>query len=155
MAVSSIKGFFGKFKAALKGESKATTSQVSYQQAIGRSKRKAAPTAHGRKHTTGAFGGTGTGRGRRGMPGRKLAKKMVKAGWNAQKRVMPGVPCAHPASVLGGKRQRKRLERIGLSAGWKAKNAARKSACMAVFGEKHAPKGGFDKNFHGQKAVSK
>lgn len=82
-------GFFGKVKEFFGGKAKATTSQVSYQQAIGRSKRKSAPTAHGRKHTTGAFGGTGAGRGRRGMPGRKLAKKMVKAGWNAQKRVMP------------------------------------------------------------------
>lgn len=40
-----------------------------------------------RGHKTGAFGGTGTGRGRRGMPGRKLIKKTVKAGWSAQKRV--------------------------------------------------------------------
>ena len=38
---------------------------------------------------TGAFGGVGTGRGRRGMPGRKLVKKMIKAGWKAQNRVMP------------------------------------------------------------------
>lgn len=38
-------------------------------------------------HKTGAFGGTGTGRGRRGMPGRKLIKKTVKSGWSSQKRV--------------------------------------------------------------------
>lgn len=36
---------------------------------------------------TGAFGGTGTGRGMRGMPGRKLIKKTVKAGWKAHNRV--------------------------------------------------------------------
>ena len=47
------------------------------------------PTPRGRSTTKGAFGGTGTGRGRRGMPGRKLMAKTVKAGWEAQKRVMP------------------------------------------------------------------
>lgn len=38
----------------------------------------------------GAFGGTGTGRGMRGMPGVKLLKKTVKAGFKAQKRVVFG-----------------------------------------------------------------
>lgn len=80
-------GFFGKVKEFFVGKSNEQKAKATpYQRPT---TRHAAPTAHGRKHATGAFGGTGTGRGRRGMPGRKLAKKMVKAGWNAQKRVMP------------------------------------------------------------------
>lgn len=80
-------GFLGKVKGFFGGKSNEQKSKdVPYQRPT---TRHDAPTAHGRKHTTGAFGGTGTGRGRRGMPGRKLAKKMVKAGWNAKKRVMP------------------------------------------------------------------
>ena len=38
-------------------------------------------------YKTGAFGGVGTGRGRRGMPGRKLIKKTVKSGWKARNRI--------------------------------------------------------------------
>jgi len=102
MGVSSIKGFFGKFKAALDGEQKASSSTISHQQAIGRANRKPAPTAHGRRVTTGAFGGTGTGRGRRGMPGRKLIKKTVKAGWSARYRVGLSVKSMVKA-VTGGK----------------------------------------------------
>ena len=99
MGVSSIKGFFGKFKAALDGEQKASSSTISHQQAIGRANRKPAPTAHGRRITTGAFGGVGTGRGQRGRPGRKLVKKTVKAGWSAQKRV---VLSTKPVGIIGG-----------------------------------------------------
>jgi hypothetical protein len=95
-------GFFGKVKEFFGGKSKATTSRVSHQQAIGRSKRHTAPTSHGRKHTTGAFGGTGTGRGRRGMPGRKLIKKTVKAGWKAHNRVTLSTKPVQKA-VTGGK----------------------------------------------------
>ena len=94
-------GFFGKVQQFFGGESKASTSKISYQQAIGRAKRKAAPTAHGRKHTTGAFGGTGTGRGMRGMPGRKLIKKTVKAGWKAHSRVTLSMKPVQKA-VTGG-----------------------------------------------------
>ena len=100
MGVSSIKGFFGKFKAELSGEQKASSSTVNHQQAIGRANRKPNPTARGRRITTGAFGGVGTGRGRRGMPGRKLIKKTVKAGWNAQKRVILSTKPAN--TVTGG-----------------------------------------------------
>ena len=85
MGVSSVKSFFGKFNAELKSEKAPEQSNpVKMAKRIGDG-----PTAHGRRNTAGAFGGTGTGRARRGMPGRKLAKKMVKAGWNAQKRVVP------------------------------------------------------------------
>ena len=101
MGISSINGFFGKFKAALSGEQKSTSSTVNHQQAIGRANRKPAPTAHGRRITTGAFGGVGTGRGQRGMPGRKLIKKTVKSGWNAQNRVtLSTKPVQKP--VIGG-----------------------------------------------------
>jgi hypothetical protein len=80
-------GFFGKVKGFFGGKPNEQKSKaVPYQRPT---THHDAPTAHGRKHATGAFGGTGTGRGLRGMPGRKLAKKMVRAGWNAQKRVMP------------------------------------------------------------------
>ena len=102
MGVSSIKGFFGKFKAALDGEQKASSSTVNHQQAIGRANRKPNPTARGRRITTGAFGGVGTGRGRRGMPGRKLIKKTVKSGWSARYRVGLSVKPMVKA-VTGGK----------------------------------------------------
>ena len=81
-------GFFGKVKGFFGGKS----APVSRKQEAGIKPTrytKSAPTAHGRKHTTGAFGGTGTGRGMRGLPGRKLIKKTVKSGWKAHNRVMP------------------------------------------------------------------
>ena len=85
MGVSSIKSFFWKFNAGLRSEK--APEQSNPVKPVERS--GDGPTAHERRHTVGAFGGTGTGPARRGMPGRKLAKKMVKAGWNAQKRVIP------------------------------------------------------------------
>jgi hypothetical protein len=92
-------GFFGKVKSLFRGKS---ATEKKSQEIAKRANRKvsmmdntkttALPFGWNRGPKPckkGAFGGTGTGRGRRGMPGRKLAKKMVKAGWNAQKRVMP------------------------------------------------------------------
>lgn len=78
-------GFLGKLKDNVFGVAKAEEKQ----KAATMSKRITPSNRHLNFNQKGAFGGTGTGRGRRGMPGRKLAKKMVKAGWNAQKRVMP------------------------------------------------------------------
>jgi len=92
-------GFFGKLKAAFAGK-KAPIRAVE----IGRihhdrRQPKPASTAHTRRTTKGAFGGTGTGRGMRGKPGRKLLKKTVKAGWKAQKRVMLSTK---PVGIIGG-----------------------------------------------------
>lgn len=78
-------GFLGKLKDKVFGVAKAEEKRESATM----SKRVTPSKRHFNFNQKGAFGGTGTGRGRRGMPGRKLAKKMVKAGWNAQKRVMP------------------------------------------------------------------
>ena len=80
-------GFFGKVKEMFTGKAdrKAATAHENH---IARMPAKTT-TPRGRSMTKGAFGGTGTGRGRRGMPGRKLVKKMIKAGWKAQNRVMP------------------------------------------------------------------
>lgn len=77
-------GFFGKMKVLFGGRSAEQKAKATPYQ---RPTTRHAPTAHGRKTTTGAFGGTGTGRGMRGMPGRKLIKKTVKAGWKAHNRV--------------------------------------------------------------------
>ena len=96
--VSSIKGFFGKFKAAMNGEKKHGTEQVGR---IHHDKRpsKSMPSSRGRRTTKGAFGGTGTGRNLRGKPGVKLLKKTVKAGFKAQKRV---VFSTKPVGTIGG-----------------------------------------------------
>ena len=94
-------GFFGKVKEFFGGKSHEQKSkEVPYQRPT---TRHDAPTAHGRKHTTGAFGGTGTGRGMRGMPGRKLIKKTVKAGWKAHSRVTLSTKPVQK-SVTGGKK---------------------------------------------------
>ena len=78
-------GFFGKLKEKIFGVAKAEE------------KRKAKVTKPketycrdgGHKGTkTGAFGGTGTCRGRKGMPGHKLIKKTARAGWKARNRVV-------------------------------------------------------------------
>jgi hypothetical protein len=96
-------GFFGKVKAFFGGKSSAKdVSKIAYIKGNGREKRRAEPTAHGRKTTTGAFGGTGTGRGMRGMPGRKLIKKTVKSGWKAHNCVTLSTKPVQK-SVTGGK----------------------------------------------------
>lgn len=97
MGVSSIKGFFGKFKAGLKDERTEKAKAVERKAGrrvsmIDNTKTTSSPSGWDRGPRPckkGAFGGVGTGRGRRGMPGRKLIKKTIKAGWKAQKRVMP------------------------------------------------------------------
>ena len=82
-----MNGFFGKVKSMFqwKADRRAATANG---HVIQRMPEKVS-TPRGRSTTKGAFGGTGTGRGRRGMPGRKLVAKTVKAGWKAQKRVIP------------------------------------------------------------------
>jgi hypothetical protein len=77
-------GFFGKVKEMFRGKAdrKAGVAHEHYIQRV-----TSNPTPRGRSMTRGAFGGTGTGRGMRGMPGRKLIKKTVKAGWKAHNRV--------------------------------------------------------------------
>ena len=79
-------GFVGKLKDKVFGEAKA--EEVRKSEVTKPVKITMRDGGH-KGYKTGAFGGTGTGRGRHGMPGRKLVKKMVKAGWKAQKRVMP------------------------------------------------------------------
>ena len=95
-------GFFGKVKGFFGGKSATEVSKISYIKGDKHEKRHSAPTAHGRRITTGAFGGVGTGRGRRGMPGRKLIKKTVKSGWSARYRVGLSVKPMVKA-VTGGK----------------------------------------------------
>ena len=84
-----MNGFFGKVQKFFGGGSdvERKVNETPYQRPPTR--HASNPTPRGRSTTKGAFGGTGTGRGRRGMPGRKLIKKTVKAGWKAQNRVVP------------------------------------------------------------------
>ena len=89
-------GFFGKVKEFFGGKADRKAG-VAHEHHIQRMTSN--PTPRGRSTTKGAFGGTGTGRGRRGMPGRKLIKKTVKSGWSAQKRV---VLSTKPVGTIGG-----------------------------------------------------
>jgi hypothetical protein len=89
------------------------------------------------------------------MPGRKLIKKTVKSGWKAHRRTQFGARNAPSTSGVGGTRMRKRLERIGAIRSWKQENAYRKAQCVILFGTKHAPKGGLEKNRKNAEKVGK
>ena len=84
-------GFFGKVKAAITGKTASSKAVEIGRIHHDRRPTKPASTAHTRRATKGAFGGTGTGRNLRGKPGVKLLKKTVKAGFKAQKRVVFGM----------------------------------------------------------------
>lgn len=105
-------GFFGKVKGFFGGKSASEEKRHEVERKANRkvsmldsTKTTASPFGwqRGTKPCkTGAFGGTGTGRGMRGMPGRKLIKKTVKAGWKAHSRVMLSTKPVQKA-VTGGK----------------------------------------------------
>ena len=94
-------GFFGKVKEFFGGKSAVAEKRHDVERKANRrvsmfdnTKTTASPFGWSRGPKPckkGAFGGVGTGRGRRGMPGRKLIKKTVKSGWSAQKRVVFGM----------------------------------------------------------------
>ena len=91
-------GFLGSLKAKVFGVAKAEEKKQSEKLA-----KKVTPSMrHFNFNQKGAFGGVGTGRGRRGMPGRKLIKKTVKSGWSARYRVGLSVKPMVKA-VTGGK----------------------------------------------------